>query len=284
MSSFPGFGLGLRAEHYQSILEQKPKIDWFEIISENYMVDGGKPLHFLDRVRRDYPLAMHGVSLSIGASEELDQDYLRQLKALADRIEPLWVSDHLCWTRGNAHYLHDLMPLPYTGEAVRHLAARISQVQDFLGRRILLENLSSYVTFRSSELEEWEFLTEVAETADCLLLLDINNIFVSACNHDFDPRLFVDSVPVERVRQFHLAGHTTNESGSIRIDTHDQPVCQGVWDLYGYAAGRFGRVATMIERDDNIPPLAELLKELDRARRIAEGVWSRGGVSSAGGP
>lgn len=283
MSSFLGFGLGLRAEHYQSILEQRPKVDWFEIISENYMVDGGKPLHFLDRVRRDYPLAMHGVSLSIGASEELDEDYLRQLKALAERIEPVWISDHLCWTRGNAHYLHDLMPLPYTGEAVRHLAERISRVQDFLGQRILLENLSSYVTFRSSELEEWEFLVEIAETADCLLLLDVNNIFVSAQNHGFDPRLYVDAVPVERVRQFHLAGHTTNESGSIRIDTHDQPVCQGVWDLYGYAVERFGQVATMIERDDNIPPLAELLEELDQARRIAEAVWSRCGTLARDG-
>jgi len=268
-----GFGLGLRKEHYQEILEQRPAVDWFEILSENYMVAGGKPLHWLERVREHYPLVMHGVSLSIGSSDPLDMDYLRDLKALVERVEPEWISDHLCWTGLGGHNFHDLLPLPYTEETVRHVAERVVRVQEFLGRRILLENLSSYVTFRDSEMSEWAFLTAVCEAADCLILLDVNNIFVSAVNHGFDPREYLEGVPAERVWQFHLAGHTTNESGRILIDTHDQPVRDEVWDLYAEAARRFGPVSTMIERDDNIPALDELLEELGQARRIAEPIW-----------
>ncbi len=268
-----GFGLGLRKEHYQEILDQRPAVDWFEILSENYMVAGGKPLYWLERVREHYPLVMHGVSLSIGSSDPLDMDYLRDLKALVERVEPEWISDHLCWTGLGGHNFHDLLPLPYTEETVRHVAERVVRVQEFLGRRILLENLSSYVTFRDSEMSEWAFLTAVCETADCLILLDVNNIFVSAVNHDFDPRAYLEGVPAERVWQFHLAGHTTNESGRILIDTHDQPVRDEVWDLYAEAARRFGPVSTMIERDDNIPALDELLEELGQARRIAEPLW-----------
>ncbi len=270
-----GFGLGLRKEHYQEVLDQLPPVGWFEIISENYMVEGGRPLHWLERIREHYPLVMHGVSLSIGSSDPLDFDYLRGLKALIERVEPRWVSDHLCWTSLGGHNFHDLLPLPYSDEAVAHVASRVRQVQDFLGRRILLENLSSYVTFHDSAMSEWEFLTAVCEEADCLVLLDVNNIFVSAVNHGFDPHDYVEGVPVERVWQFHLAGHTTNASGKILIDTHDQPVRDEVWALYREAARRFGPVSTMIERDDNIPPLAELLEELDQARRLAEPLWEK---------
>ncbi len=268
-----GFGLGLRKEHYHQIAERRPRVDWFEILTENYMVAGGKPLHWLERVREEYPLVMHGVSLSIGSSDPLDLEYLRDLKTLAERVEPEWISDHLCWTSLGGHNFHDLLPLPYTEEAVGHVAARVRQVQDFLGRRILLENLSSYVTFRDSQMSEWEFLSAVCEAADCLILLDVNNIYVSAVNHGFDPLEYLEGVPAERVWQFHLAGHTTNESGRILIDTHDQPVRDEVWDLYAEAARRFGPVSTMIERDDNIPPLDELLSELEQARRVARPIW-----------
>ena len=262
-----GFGLGLRTEHYNAILADKPAIDWLEIISENYMVDGGKPLHYLDRFRALYPMVMHGVSLSIGSMDPLDMDYLKRLKALAERVEPRWISDHLCWTGVAGKNLHELMPLPYTEEAIAHVAARVRQVQDYLGRQILLENVSSYLTYTQSALSEWEFLTAIAEAADCHILLDINNIYVSSNNHDFDPRDYLYGVPAARVRQFHLAGHTNN--GNIIIDTHDHPIIDGVWDLYAEALRHFGPVSTMIERDAHIPPLAELMAELDQARRIA---------------
>ncbi len=269
-SSILGFGLGLRTAHYEAILDTKPALDWFEIISENYMVSGGRPLANLARIRNDYPVAMHGVSLSIGSSDPLNAQYLRDLKKLADRIEPATISDHLCWTGVAGKNLHDLMPIPYTEEAIAHVADRVRQVQDFLGRQILLENVSSYITFAQSEMSEWEFLRAIAEQADCHILLDINNIFVSAFNHGFEPIEYVKGIPVDRVRQFHLAGHENR--GDIIIDTHDAPVIDPVWDLYAEACKRFGPVSTMIERDDNIPPLEELLVELDRARKIADAV------------
>ena len=262
-----GFGLGLRPTHYETILNDQPAVDWFEIISENYLVPGGRPLHYLDRIRERYPMVMHGVSLSIGAQDPLNREYLRQLRALADRIEPAWISDHLCWTGAHGLNAHDLLPLPYTEEALKHVAARVGEVQDILGRRILLENVSSYVSYPESEMSEWEFLREIAGRADCLILLDINNIFVSSVNHEFDPLTYLNAIPPERVWQFHLAGHRNH--GDYIIDTHDEPVIDPVWELYAAAVRRFGRVSTMIERDDNIPPLAELLAELDRARRIA---------------
>lgn len=265
-----GFGLGLRTTHYEAILETRPTLDWFEIISENYMVDGGRPLANLTRIRRDYPMAMHGVSLSIGSSEPLNTDYLHDLRKLADRIEPAFISDHLCWTGVAGINLHDLMPIPYTDEAIKHVVDRVRQVQDFLGRQILLENVSSYVTFAQSEMSEWDFLRTIAERADCHILLDINNIFVSAFNHGFDPIDYIEGIPADRVRQFHLAGH--DNRGDIIIDTHDAPVIEPVWDLYAKACKRFGPVSTMIERDDHIPPLAELLVELERARQIASDV------------
>jgi uncharacterized protein (UPF0276 family) len=262
-----GFGLGLRTDHYEAILAEKPAIDWLEILSENYMVDGGKPLHYLDRFRALYPLVMHGVSLSIGSGDALDIEYLDKLKALADRVQPQWISDHLCWTGIAGKNLHDLMPLPYTEEAVQHVAARVRQVQDHLGTQILLENVSSYVTYTQSAMSEWEFLSAVCEAADCLILLDINNIYVSSHNHGFDAMDYLRGVPAERVRQFHLAGHTHN--GNIIVDTHDQPVIRDVWDLYAEALRLLGPVSTMIERDANIPPLPVLMAELDKARRIS---------------
>ncbi|MHB1176244.1 MAG: MNIO family bufferin maturase [Sulfuriferula sp.] len=268
-----GFGLGLRIPHYETILESRPAVDWFEVLSENYMVPGGKPRHYLDRIRAHYPIVMHGVSLSIGSSDPLNRDYLRQLKTLADQIEPHWISDHLCWTGVDNTNLHDLLPLPYTEEALQHVVERVSAVQDILGRRLLLENVSSYVTYKNSEMSEWDFLREVAQRADSLLLLDINNIYVSSFNHGFDPLEYIDAIPVSRVQQFHLAGHR-NQGGYI-IDTHDEPVIERVWELYAHAVRRFGAVSTMIERDDNIPPLEELLAELERARSITRRVLAQ---------
>lgn len=267
-----GFGLGLRVEHYRDFLETRPAVDWLEVISENYMVPGGKPLHYLDAIRRDYPMVMHGVSLSIGSTDPLDRDYLAALKALASRVDPAWISDHLCWTGVDHQNLHDLLPMPYTEAALRHLTERIDRVQDYLGRQILLENVSSYIAFANDEVAEWDFLAELAQRADCLLLLDVNNVYVSSVNHGFDPRRFIDRLPGDRVRQIHLAGH--EDHGDYLIDTHDHPICNAVWDLYAHAVERLGQVPTMIERDDNIPALPELLAELDQARAIASRVDS----------
>lgn len=263
-----GFGLGLRPVHYPAILDSRPPVDWFEIISENYLVPGGRPLHFLDAIRERYPIVMHGVSLSIGAPGPLNREYLRELKKLADRVDPPWFSDHLCWTGAHGKNLHDLLPLPYTEEAIRHVAVRIREVQEFMERPMLIENVSSYLTYRDSTLSEWDFLVAVAERADCGILLDVNNIYVSSFNHGFDPLAYLNAVPVPRVWQIHLAGHTNY--GDYIIDTHDHPIVDPVWELYAHAVRRFGPVSTMIERDDHIPPLPELLAELDQVRRIAQ--------------
>lgn len=263
---FLGFGLGLRTEHYNAILEAEPTIDWFEALSENYMIPGGKPLNYLDRIRENYPVVMHGVSLSIGSTAEVDKDYLRDLKKLADRIEPVWISDHLCWTGVHGQNMHDLLPLPYTEETVKHVAERVRIVQDYLGRQILLENVSSYASYIDSSMTEWEFISQIAEKADCLLLLDVNNIYVSSYNHQFDAKAFIDGVPAKRIQQIHLAGH--NNHGDYIIDTHDAPVIDPVWQLYEHAIARFGAVSTMIERDDKIPALEELVDELNIARTI----------------
>lgn len=262
-----GFGLGLRPPHYAAILAEAPAVDWFEVITENYLVGGGRPLHFLDAIRERYPVVMHGVSLSIGALEPLDRDYLARVRALAQCCEPAWISDHLCWTGTGGTNLHDLLPLPYTEEALEHLAPRIAQVQEFLGRPLVLENVSSYVSYTTSAMTEWEFLAALARRTGCRLLLDVNNVYVSSRNHGFAPHDFLDGVPVEAVQQFHLAGHL--DLGSHVIDTHDAPVREEVWDLYAYALRRFGPVSTLLERDDHIPPLAELVAELDCARAVA---------------
>jgi uncharacterized protein (UPF0276 family) len=262
-----GFGLGLRTPHYEAMLNEPHDVDWLEVITENYLVPGGKPLYYLERVRERFPLVMHGVSLSIGSTDPLDLNYLSQVRALAARIEPHWISDHLCWTGIEGRNLHDLLPLPYTEEALDSVVARVGQVQEALGRQILLENVSSYLSFRSSEMSEWEFLSEVAQRADCAILLDINNIYVSSVNHGFDPLTYLKAIPKLKVRQFHLAGHS--DMGGHLIDTHDHPIAPPVWDLYGAAVAHFGAVPTMIERDDNIPALSELVAELDIARELS---------------
>src|ERR1700689_609623 len=217
-----GFGLGLRPTHYEALLSEPHPIDWLEVITENYLVPGGQPLHFLERIRARFPVAMHGVSLSIGSTDPLDREYLKAVRELARRIEPAWISDHLCWTGVEGRNVHDLLPLPYTEEALACVVERVGQVQDLLGRQILLENVSSYLTYRSSEMTEWEFLAELAERADCAILLDINNIHVSAVNHGFDALQYLHAIPKERVRQFHLAGHS--DMGDHLIDTHDHPI------------------------------------------------------------
>ena len=263
-----GFGLGLRAPHYEAILDSSPAVDWFEILTENYLVAGGKPLHYLERIRARYPMVMHGVSLSIGSTDPLDRDYLERLKALAHRIEPLWISDHLCWTGVGGHNFHDLMPLPYDDAVIRHVVERVQRVQDFLGRRLVLENVSSYLQYRHSDMPEWEFIAAVANGADCGLLLDVNNVYVSAANHGFDPLQYIEALPHARVRQIHLAGHRNH--GDYIIDSHDQPIVDGVWQLYARTLELVGDVPTMIERDDDIPPLDELVAELARARAVAD--------------
>ncbi|HXW71102.1 MAG TPA: DUF692 domain-containing protein [Methylocella sp.] len=263
-----GFGLGLRPVYYHDILSTKPPVDWFEVISENFMVPGGRPLAMLEKIRSTYPIVMHGVSLSIASTAPLNYDYLKSLKALATRFEPRWVSDHLCWTGVHGLNLHDLLPIPFTSEALRLVVERVARVQDFLGRRLVLENVSSYVTFAESEMDEWTFVGEVAERADCWLLLDINNVFVSSFNHGFDEFTYLNSIPANRVVQFHLAGHS--EAGTHKIDTHDEPICEDVWSLYTRACLKFGNISTMIERDDKFPPFADLLAELERARITAK--------------
>lgn len=260
-----GFGLGLRSAHYAQVLAGTVgDVDWFEATTENHMVDGGKPLAVLDAVRRDRPVVLHGVSLNIGSVDPLSERYLAALERLVARIEPAWVSDHLCFTGAGGVNLHDLLPLPYTEEALAHVGARIARVQDRLRRRLVIENVSSYLEYRASEMTEWAFLAELARRTDCLVLLDVNNVYVSACNHGFDPHAFLAGMPPERVVQFHLAGH--RDLGTHRIDTHDEPVCDAVWALYRDAAARFPHAATLLERDDHIPPLPELVAELDLAR------------------
>jgi len=268
---FLGHGVGLRREHFERILSGPTRVDWFEAISENFMVAGGRALDVLTRVRERYPIVLHGVSLSIGSTDPLDRRYLDELAALARRFAPEWVSDHLCWTGVGGHNTHDLVPLPYTTESVEHVAERVRTVQEHLGRRIALENVSSYLSYTADAMPEWEFLTAIAENADCGILLDVNNIFVSAHNHGFAAAEYIDGIPPERVFQIHLAGHS--ESGPLLIDTHDHPVRDEVWELYAQALGRTGPVSTLIEWDDRIPPYSELLAEVGRAREVLEKVW-----------
>ncbi len=266
IDTFSGFGLGLRRTHYQDFLSDDVPVDFVEVISENYMVEGGNPLRVLEQVRAKMPVILHGVSMSIGSAHGLDMEHLARLEMLANRIDPLWVSDHLCWTRTSAHNSHDLLPMPYTSDALDVVCDNIDLAQETLGRAMLFENPSSYMTFPDDEMSEWEFIARMVQRTGCYLLLDINNIYVSAHNHGFSAEDYLAGLPLDRVRQVHLAGHT---DGDIKIDTHDQPVCDGVWQLYAKARGMLGDVATMIERDDGIPPMPELLEELDMARAIA---------------
>ncbi|MBV9012131.1 MAG: DUF692 domain-containing protein [Pseudonocardiales bacterium] len=260
-----GFGLGLRSCHFSQVGTRRPHVDWFEVISENFLGYGGFPRRVLGEVAALYPVVMHGVSLSIGSTDQLDWDYLRQLKRMASDIGAVWVSDHVCWTGVLGLNTHDLLPLPLTEESLRHVVGRIRVVQDFLERPLVLENPSTYVGFRDSTMTEWEFLSRMAAEADCGLLLDVNNVYVSAVNHEFDPYEYIRALPAERIVQMHLAGHT--DRGTHLIDTHDQPVAEPVWDLYRVASAHTGGVSTMVEWDEHIPPFEALVAELGKARQ-----------------
>lgn len=261
------FGLGMRRPHYADFLAHDVSVDFVEVISENFMVDGGRPREILHRVREGYPVALHGVSMSLGSADGLDPDYLRRLRALVDEIEPLFVSDHLSWSRIGDFNSHDLLPLPYDRATLDLLCANIDRAQSALGRAMLIENPSSYLVLPGAEMREWEFLNALAQRTGCGLLLDVNNVFVSASNHGLDPIAYLDGLAVEHVRQIHLAGHS--QGRDLLIDSHDQPVPHSVWSLYAHVLPRIAGAATMIERDDDIPPLADLLDELDIARSIA---------------
>jgi uncharacterized protein (UPF0276 family) len=261
-----GHGVGLRTKHFAQLLAAPPPIDWVEAISENFMAPGGRPVAVLEKVRRDVPVVLHGVSLSIGSTDPLSELYLDRLTDLARRVEPAWISDHLSWGSLGGRYVHDLWPLPYTEEALRHVVSRVVRVQEQLGRQLLLENVSSYVAFRESEMPEWEFLAEVARRADCGILFDVNNVYVSARNHGFDPYAYLAGVPADRVGQIHLAGHS--DKGRYLLDTHDHEVPALVWDLYREAVRRLGPVSTLIEWDDHIPPLERLVEESQRAAAV----------------
>lgn len=264
---FSGYGLGLRRPHYQDFIEGAAPVDFVEVISENFMVDGGRPLEVLRAVRAHYPVALHGVSMSIGSADGVDISYLKRLKALADWVQPLWVSDHLCWTGVGGFNSHDLLPLPYTEEALDLVCANIDLAQDVLERPLVLENPSAYLAFADDALTEWQFISEMCARTGCCLLLDVNNIYVSSRNIGFDPWIYLAGVPADRVRQIHLAGHS--QGRELLIDTHDNPVPDPVWALYEEAVQGLGDVAVMIERDDDIPPLEVLLAELDIARSRA---------------
>jgi hypothetical protein len=261
-----GFGIGLRACYYDDLLADTSGVDWVEALTENYLIDGGPPLDYLDRIRDRYPVALHGVSLSIGSVDPPNKAYLDKLKTLAHRVQPAWISDHLCWTGVDGINTHDLLPLPFTDEALTHVAQKIESVQESLGQRLVIENVSSYVQFPDSRMPEWEFLGELSRKTGCRLLLDINNVHVNSINHGFDAYQYLNSLPVHAIQQFHIAGHTVNDD--VLIDTHDQAVSPSVWDLYVHAVGRFGPVSTLLERDDHLPPFRELLSELDEARRL----------------
>jgi len=277
-----GIGLGLRIPHYAHVFEERPAVDWFEIISENFMVAGGRPLRNLERAKEGYRLVQHGVSMSIGSSDPLDWEYLRKLKALTRITQTPWLSDHLCWTSAGGTQLHDLLPLPYTEEALKHVVSRARTVQDFLEVRFCIENVSSYMSYTSSVMSEWEFVTRIAEEADVGLLLDVNNIYVSAFNHDFDAKTFIDAIPANRVTQIHLAGHTN--MGRYIIDTHSGPVIDGVGDLYEHAIERVGSVSTLIEWDDEIPAFEVLHAEGEKARARRDAALARRAARDSGAP
>jgi uncharacterized protein len=261
-----GIGIGLRAPHYDHILTRKPVVDWFEIISENFMIDGGRPLHILDQILEQYKVVQHGVSMYFGSAEKLNRDHLRRLKELVKRTKSPWLSDHLCWGSVDGRYTHDLLPMPYTFEAARVTAQKVREVQDFLEIPVAVENVSSYAEFHVSEMTEWEFLNEVVERADCGILLDVNNIYVSSQNHSFDPFTYVNSVPAERVAQVHIAGHSKYRK--YILDTHDHPVIDPVWKLYERAVQRVGHTATLLEWDDSIPSFQEVHDEALKANRF----------------
>ncbi|TMO66266.1 MULTISPECIES: MNIO family bufferin maturase [Pseudoalteromonas] len=266
-----GFGMGLRTCYFEQILTEQPAVDWFEIISENYFVSGGKPWHYLSQIKEQYPIVMHGVSMSIGSTDALNFDYLKQLKNTIERVNPMWVSDHICFSALGEFNSHDLLPMPYTEEALDHLTQRISQVQDYLERPMIFENVSSYLTYKQSHMTEWEFLTQLHKQTGCQFLLDINNVYVSARNHGFSAMEYLNALPKQSIAQIHLAGHQDCESHII--DTHDQPVCDAVWSLFSQFSKQLPAISTMIERDDNFPPLSALLSELEQAKALTKAHW-----------
>jgi uncharacterized protein (UPF0276 family) len=261
-----GHGIGLRTQHFPRLWEGAAKVDWFEAISENFMISGGRPLAALEKAREVAPLVLHGVSLSLGSTDPVNETYLEALQVLIRRFEPAWVSDHLCWGSIGGHYAHDLLPLPYTEEAVEIVVKKIQKVQEKLGRQILVENVSSYLTYTHSTMPEWEFLAAIAKRADCGILLDVNNIYVSAYNHHFNPQTYIKNVPHDRVGQIHLAGHSNKET--YLFDTHDGPVIDPVWELYRFAVRCCGRVSTLVEWDDQIPEFEVVRAEAERARTL----------------
>jgi uncharacterized protein (UPF0276 family) len=263
-----GVGIGLRVPHYHHILEKKPVVDWFEIISENYMIDGGRPLAILDSILEQYRVVQHGVSMYFGSADPLNREHLKRLKALVRRTKTPWLSDHLCWGSVDGRYTHDLLPMPYTFEAARLTAEKIRQVRDFIEVPVVVENVSSYAEFHISEMTEWEFLNEVVERADCGILLDVNNIYVSSQNHDFDAMDYLEAVPADRVAQIHIAGHSKFEK--YILDTHDHPVLDKVWKLYARAIERCGPTATLLEWDDSIPSFDEVHAEALKASKYLQ--------------
>lgn len=271
-------GLGLRSQHFTHIIEQMPKVAWFEIISENFMDSGGRPRQMLNKIAEDYPIVMHGVSLSIGSVDALDMNYLASLKALADDIQPLWVSDHLCWTGVLNLNSHDLLPLPLTQESLDHVCERILRVQDYLKRPLVLENPSTYLQFKQSSMPEWAFLSELVARTNCELLLDVNNVYVSSFNHQFDPRTYIENLPHHAIRQMHIAGH--QHCGDYIIDTHDQPVSNEVWPLFELAWQLTGGVDTCLEWDGNIPDFNGYLAELHKAKALLMGEYAQAQASS----
>ena len=264
---FLGFGLGLRTEHYDDLLSNPPKeVEWLEIISENFMLDGGRPIEMLDAFLERFAIIPHGVSLSIGSTDPLNESYLKKLKTFIKKVDPPWFSDHICWTSVHGQNLHNLMPLPYTDATVNYIAERIKVVQDYIEKPFIFENLSTYVEFNQSHMTEWEFISQVSEKADCGILLDVNNIYVSSVNHEFDPLDYIKGVPKDRVVQYHIAGH--KDKGTFIIDTHDHTIRDEVWDLFKQTVPLFDNTSVLIERDSNIPPLADLIEELEIARKI----------------
>lgn len=263
-------GIGLRAPHYTRFLTERPKVAWIEVHSENFFGEGGKPLHLLETLRKDYPISLHGVSLSLGSADELNWQHLKKLRDLVQRVNPCLVSDHLCWSSVNGQYLHDLLPLPLTEEALSHVVHRIQQVQEYLGRQLLIENVSSYLQYDTSTMPEAEFLTHIAKQSGCGILLDVNNIYVNSVNFEFDPYHYINAIPAELVQEIHLGGYQEkiHHGKTLLIDTHDQPISNAVWDLYRQAINQFGIKPTMIEWDANVPELETLLQEANRAETM----------------
>jgi len=266
VATISGAGIGLRSRHYRDILATKPPVAWFEVLSENYFGAGGLPIYHLEAVRADYPVTLHGVGMSLGSADPLNIDYLTRLKTLAGQIEPAWISDHLAWISVDGRHVHDLLPLPYTEESLVHFSARVSRVQDFLGRRLLIENPSSYMAYRTTDMTEWEFLQELAQRADCDLLFDVNNVYVSGHNHGFDPLEYLHALPADRIREIHLAGY--EEHGDYLFDTHGYRVHPPVWDLYRKTIERLGSVPTLIEWDTDIPEFDVLVDEANKAQKV----------------